>query len=61
MQTAITAPSMPQKHPRHLCDTRLTRDCRGMTQFEYAVLFVVICVGTLGAWIYFGRELSSIF
>lgn len=61
MQTANTGPVTLQ-HTRHLAPgSRLTRDCSGMTQLEYAVLFVVICVGTLSAWVYFGNELSSIF
>lgn len=61
MQTANSG-TVSLQHTRHLSPgSRLTRDCRGVTQFEYAVLFVVICVGAVGAAVFFGNDLSSIF
>jgi Flp pilus assembly pilin Flp len=40
---------------------RLRSDARGITTAEYLVLFVVIAVATLGAWIAFGSDLASVF
>jgi hypothetical protein len=39
----------------------LLGDARGITQAEYLVLFVVIVVGTLGAWVAFGKDLADVF
>lgn len=46
--------------PRHTRSS-LWRDARGVTQTEYLVLFVMIVVGTVGAWVAFGKDLADVF
>jgi Flp pilus assembly pilin Flp len=43
------------------CLARLGRDSRGITSTEYAVLFVVIVVGTVSVWATFGKALGALF
>jgi Flp pilus assembly pilin Flp len=43
------------------CLARLGRDARGVTSTEYAVLFVLIVVGTVSVWAKFGKALGALF
>jgi Flp pilus assembly pilin Flp len=55
-RTDVTARGAPKPARRDLL-----RDARGVTQAEYAVLFVVMVVGTIGAWFGFGADLADAF
>lgn len=56
-QAAVAVPAPSENGAKRTRPQRLLRDTRGLSSVEYALLFVLLCVGSLAVWQGLSRDL----